>query len=978
MNTDDNLWTTIQSQTLGSYRINDDNRNHFYGRNYAKTFFMSDIPINENGEWEDAPSPILGYRTFANSVTFNNEYLEGKNKHDFLEEFNDKIATGVRSVAAEVYYHTASSNIYMRRIQLLLESIVKFKVVGDDDTLIANEINIYRSKTNFSFWKKLEFLAEAMRGDISLPDPSSNKFVHLPFTVNEINIMDDENPPFDIIIANHPYAFKCIPVIVLNRRIDYYDGNTPYYINLFKRVMFDILAHYFLDRTPNGFDSKVEKLMKLFNMDFIPAVATTPPNAPNLPVGRGRKRLRDSVASDTDKKRNDIHFANQFSFHFADILVVNRSSFSKKKEVKKLKTYYVSTSTRSRQKKKKLNKFANQEYSDDEDEYELTFSEQEEYDRIENSNDRMLYYNTIMKDAKRIKEELRKEEYENEGVIAYPYRNGDEYKWFLYKENFYTNEQQIESIIKRVFQDWKFIDFQNQTPSIYDRCRVTLAEPVVRITNYVAIQSLARVHSQIKERGYILSAWDFTIKSLNLVNTGRKFAFSTPSTYFMLFASFVGVATGDYKNAIYLLNSKLGTAFDALSVMNFVTTFLDHLTSELNFNGRRGLEPMSIEFNDIKIKAYAPIQTLFDKTSFYFKSSTVKKKKGENDSSFGIYRKLTFAGTSLFNICRFLFQYGSVLLTMVKVYNNLVGNIELLEQVEATMLVVNNAYIKQSTMMKLNNQSHEYVAYATYGMKTVGGNIFNSVYNRFFSSDITPSNSVPISVPIPSSNSVPISVPNPQSYENLSANVMMIIKGWLSTDPIPTPQSNDHIPTPQSNDPIPTPQSKKMEEMDERCRVAGFWAISIASTITCGKMVDPNGRIMDPNMHIEGDFTLELDHSIIPKILTGNSTIEVPPLTNPTSDFKEEGEEKEEEEDPTIHYQASNDKDNTDLVKIGADIFTLIGGLGLASSLGSGIAKTTKTLNEIVRITTGYNPLQLALSLCQNRNKIERVGRGVI
>lgn len=294
-----------------------DNESSFYfGRDLAVPFYLADADIDDDWNWTDAAQPQTSLQMFSNSVSTANQ---GVGKPQFYS--SRKAQIGVKSMSADVFFGTDTEAKTMEHFQTLVASLTSITIVPENQTKFG-DLTLYRCKDQIvSFWAKLEFLAMAMSKKPATPHLEESKIV-LPFSFDEIAVL--EGAPFDLVIAHHPESFRAIPMVVISGHPILAKESFRYYANHFKRVMFDLLAHYFADEG-GEFDACVDKLIEEFGIpDFPPVVEEA--RSQVVRSATGKRWLRMTRAPNRSEQLSIL--SKNFGFRFADVFSVGETALT--------------------------------------------------------------------------------------------------------------------------------------------------------------------------------------------------------------------------------------------------------------------------------------------------------------------------------------------------------------------------------------------------------------------------------------------------------------------------------------------------------------------------------------------------------------------------------------------------------------------------------------------------------------------------
>ncbi len=288
----------------------DSESSFYFGRDLAVPFYLSDVTINDDWTWDDVPQPQTSFQMFSNSVT---SAIHEEDKASFYR--SRKAQIGVKGLGADVFFGSESEDPVMNNFQTLVASLTSISIVPNTASKFGN-LTLYRcADQSLTFWRKMEFLALAMSPSQASPHPDVDKIV-LPFSMEELGVLEDA--PFDLVIAHHPSSFRAIPMIIVSDNPMKARELFRYYVNHFKRVMFDLLAHFFVDDRSH-FDACVDKLFEEFGIRDHPQVEEGPQTFVSESATK-RRRLRMARAPSPRDKLAIL--SRNFGFRFADALLV--------------------------------------------------------------------------------------------------------------------------------------------------------------------------------------------------------------------------------------------------------------------------------------------------------------------------------------------------------------------------------------------------------------------------------------------------------------------------------------------------------------------------------------------------------------------------------------------------------------------------------------------------------------------------------
>lgn len=286
------MWNSIKDRIFSNKPNYDDKNNFYYGRDLVVPFSMSDIAMDDEWELLEGTDARVLTTFLSNSVTV----IPGdKTKPEFYSSYKAQI--GAKSTACEVYYRSHGS------VQEVLGSLCAPYPIDKTVTNYGYVVFYRCSDANATFADKLRMLERAMGSGDS---EAGNK---LPFSQEDFD--PDGLESFDLVIAHRRGGFKAIPTIVISGTMDELMLRS---LNAMKRVMFDVLAHFFMD---DEFDEKMDALCEAFKVKIDVSEVKETRIVSNHGSGRTAKRRSIAETKLGDTKRS----AHLFGYHFADLLL---------------------------------------------------------------------------------------------------------------------------------------------------------------------------------------------------------------------------------------------------------------------------------------------------------------------------------------------------------------------------------------------------------------------------------------------------------------------------------------------------------------------------------------------------------------------------------------------------------------------------------------------------------------------------------
>jgi uncharacterized protein (DUF486 family) len=243
---------------------------------------------------------------YANAVTWKNESLT---KDKLMSDH--RLQIGLSSVGLHLFVNAESINPHMNLLQNLVSHLVNLNL-----NTLWRGCKVHKFKDEMDFWEKLQLVSKIFKGKNNI----SSKRITLPFS--QIEVQRKENSPFDIVLVSSHLLATPLPVIVFKSTLDLNESNDTRHLNLFKRFMFDIIAHVCVSQS---MDSK---------QDF----DTAAQNLFSEALGKKRFFDKDETEKGKDEKKIQkyrVETSKYFLNHFCDTLVAHDFETTSKKSPKK-------------------------------------------------------------------------------------------------------------------------------------------------------------------------------------------------------------------------------------------------------------------------------------------------------------------------------------------------------------------------------------------------------------------------------------------------------------------------------------------------------------------------------------------------------------------------------------------------------------------------------------------------------------------